>query len=114
MLNGHSGGFDFLKKNFKIVYLVRVRARYKPSLVFRLSLGYSKFKFSAGIQLFSLKTTSHGKTDPKNSFPGSDLRCGDILGEVQSEVGVQGHPVFQHLPVLCGQSTFRPENHFTR
>ena len=114
MLNGHTCGFDFLKKFFDFFYFVRVRARYKPSLVFRLCLVCSKFTFSAGIQLFGLKTTSQGKPDPKNSFPGSDLRCGDILGEVQGEVGVQGHPVFQHLPVLCGQSTFRPENHFTR
>ena len=41
-----------------------------PALVFRLSLVLSmvKFKFSAGIQLFGLKTTSHGKPDLKNEF----------------------------------------------
>ena len=47
-----------------------VRARYKLSLVFRLSTFCSHFKFmlSAGIQLFSLKTTPHGKFDLKNEF----------------------------------------------
>ena len=42
-----------------------VKSRYKLSLVFRLSPVWSKFKFkfSAGIQLFGLKTTSHGKQD---------------------------------------------------
>ena len=95
-----------MEKNFEIFYLVRVRARYKPSLVFRLSLVLSMVKFSAGIQLFGLKTTSHGKPDLKNSFSRSDLRH----GEVQGEVGVQGHPLFQHLPVLCGYSISRPEN----
>ena len=55
-----------------------VRPRYVPSLVFRLSLVCSKFKFSAGIQIFGLKITSHGKPGPKNSFPRSDLRCGDF------------------------------------
>ena len=77
MVNGHCGGFDFLEKNCKIFYLVRVRARYKPSLVFRLSLVLSmvKFKFSAGIQLFGLKTTSHGKPDLKNEFLMSGLQC---------------------------------------
>ena len=72
--------------------------RSRLSLVFRLSPVWNKFTFSAGIQLFGLKTTSHGIPDPKNSF----LRCGDFLGEVLGEVGVQEHPVFQHLPVLCG------------
>ena len=43
----------------------RVGARYKPSLVFRLCLVCSKFKFSAGIQFFGLKTTLHGKPDIK-------------------------------------------------
>ena len=62
MLNGHSGGFDFLEKIFEIFNFVRVRVGYKLSLVFRLSLVLSmvKFKFSAGIQLFGLKATSHG------------------------------------------------------
>ena len=106
---GHCCGFDFLKKKFQNFFRVRVRTRYKPSLVFRLGLVLSMVKFSAGIQLFGLKTTSHGKPDPKNSFSRSDLRH----GEVQGEVGVQGHPLFQHLPVLCGYSTFWLENHFT-
>ena len=68
----HTGGFDFLKKNFEIFYFVRVRARYKLSLVFRLSPVCSKFKLmlSAGIQLFGLKTTSHGKSDLENDFLG--------------------------------------------
>ena len=114
MVIGHTGAFDFLEK-IEIFYFVRVRARYKLSLVFRLSPLCSKFKFmlSVGIQLFGLKTTSHGKPDLKNSFLRSDLRCGDILGEVQGEVGVQGHPVFQHLPVLCGYSTSGHEHHLT-
>ena len=46
----------------------RVGARYKPSLVFRLCLVCSKFKFSAGIQLFGLKKTSQGKPDLKIYF----------------------------------------------
>ena len=58
--------------------MIRVRTRYKLSLVFRLSLVCSKFKFSAGIQLFGMKTTSYGKPDLKNSFPRSDLRCGNF------------------------------------
>ena len=97
VVNGQCGRFDFLKKNFEIFDFVKVRARYKLSLVFRLSQVCSKFKFSVGIQLFGLKTTLHGKPDLKNSFSRSDLRH----SEVQGEVGVQGHPVFQHLPVLC-------------
>ena len=77
MVNGQCGRFDFLKKNFKIFYLVRVRARYKPSLVFRLSPVFSKFRFmfSVGIQLFGLKTTSHGKSDLKNHILKSHLPC---------------------------------------
>ena len=55
-----------------------VRPRYRPSLVFRLSLVCSNFKFSAGIQIFGMKITLHGKPGPKNSFPRSDLRCGDF------------------------------------
>ena len=72
MLNKQCGGFDFLKKNFEILYFARVRARYKFSLVFRLSLVCSKFKlkFFVVIQLFGLKTTSHGKYDLKNEFLG--------------------------------------------
>ena len=75
MVNGHSGAFDFLKKNLIIFFRVRVRARDKLSLVFRLSLVCGKFTFSAGIQLFGLKTTSYGKPDLKNSFLRSDLPC---------------------------------------
>ena len=73
----HWAGFGFLKKNFEIFYFVRVRARYKLSLVFRLSPVCSKFKFmlSTGIQPFGLKTTSHGKPDVMNSFLMSDLPC---------------------------------------
>ena len=105
MLNKQWLRFDFLKKKF----YYRVSARYRPSLVFRLSLVWSKFTFSAGFQLFGLKTTSHGKPDLNIAFPGSDLRCGDVQGEVRE----QDHPMFQHLPVLRGHSTFWPENHFT-
>ena len=66
-----------MKKNFEVFDSVRVRARYKLSLVFRLSLVCSKFKFmlSAGIQLFGLKTTSHGKSDLKIHILRSDLLC---------------------------------------
>ena len=77
MVNGHSGGFDFLKEKFEILILVWVRARYRLSLVFRLSMVCSrlKFKFSTGVQFSSLKTTSHGKPDLKYSFLRSDLSC---------------------------------------
>ena len=77
MVNGQCGRFDFLKKKFEIFDFVRVRARYKLSLVFRLSLVLSKFKFmlSAGIQLFGLKTTSQGKSDLKIHILRSDLPC---------------------------------------
>ena len=63
VLNRHSCGFDFLKKNFEIFHFVRVWATYKLSLVFRLSPVCSKLKqkFFVDIQLFGLKTTSHGK-----------------------------------------------------
>ena len=56
---------------------------YGPSLVFRNSLVCSKFKFSAGIQLFGMKITSHGKPDLKNSLLRSDLRLGEVQGEVR-------------------------------
>ena len=64
-----------MKKYLEILYFARVRARYKLSLIFRFSLVCSifKFKFSGDIKFFSLKTTSHGKSDLKNSFFGSDL-----------------------------------------
>ena len=64
-----------MKKFFEIFHFVRVRARYKLRLVFRLSPVFSKFKLmlSAGIQLFVLKTTSHGKSGLKNSHLMSDL-----------------------------------------
>ena len=56
-----------MKKKFEIFHFVRVRAWYKLSLVFRLSLVLSmvKFKFAESIQLLGLKTTSHGKSDLK-------------------------------------------------
>ena len=41
----HTGGLDFLKKNLEFFYFVRFRARYKLSLVYRLSTVCSKFKF---------------------------------------------------------------------
>ena len=74
---GHCGGFDILKKKFEIFYFVRVIARYKLSLVFRLSTFFCKFELmlSAGIQLFGLKTTSNGKSDLKNEFLKSGLSC---------------------------------------
>ena len=60
----------FWKKHFEIFFWFRVWARYKSSMVFRLSTVWSKFKFMLpmGIQLFGLKTTSHGKPDLKNEF----------------------------------------------
>ena len=59
------------------MFFVRARARYKPSLDFRLSLVCSKlkFKFFVGVQLFDLKTTSHGKFDLKYEFLRSGLPC---------------------------------------
>ena len=74
---GYCAGFDFLKKNLKFFFWFRVWARYNSGMVFRLSLVCSKFKFmfSAGIQFFGLKTTSHGKPDLKNWFLRSDLPC---------------------------------------
>ena len=95
-------GFVFLRKKCEKFFLVMERTRYRLSLVFRLSLVSSKFKFSA------LKTNSHGKSDLKNLILGSDLRH----NEVEVEFRVQDHPVFQHLPVLCGYSTFGNKNHF--
>ena len=67
----------FFEKKFKIILLIRVRGRYKSSLVFSLSPICNKFKFklSVGIKLFGLKTTSHGKPNLKNSFLKSDLPC---------------------------------------
>ena len=66
-----------------------VRVRYRPILVFRLSLVCRKLKFSAGIQLFGMKTTSYGKPHLKNYFLGqiwdtgrfrARSRYGDTLG----------------------------------
>ena len=66
-----------MKKKFEIFYFVKVIARYKLSLVFRLSTFFCKFELmlSAGIQLFGLKTTSNGKSDLKNEFLKSGLPC---------------------------------------
>ena len=72
----------------------------------RLILVSNWFKFTAGVQFFELRMISRGKPGLKNSFPRSDSRCGDILGEAQGEVGVQGHPIPQLLPVPCRYSTF--------
>ena len=90
-------------------FFIIVRSRYRLSLVFRLGLVCSNFKFSAGIQLFGLKTTSHGKPDLKSSFSGSYLRHSKVQGEVR----VQGCLWFQHPPVFCGYSTFCHKNHLT-
>ena len=67
----------YFEKKFEIFYFVRVKARYKLSLVFRVSTFCSMFKFmlSVGIQLFGLKTISHGNPDFKNSFLRSDFPC---------------------------------------
>ena len=79
----------FFEKKFWNFFSVRVRTRYKLSLVFKLSPVSSKFKFmlSARIQLFGLKTNSHGKPDLKNSFPKSDLRCGDFRVRLRWKLG---------------------------
>ena len=61
------------------------------SLVYRLSLVYSMFTFFVGIQLFGMKTTS---------FLISEIRF--ETWRDQGEVQAQGHPVFHHLPFLCG------------
>ena len=68
----HWAGFGFLKKNFEIFYFVRVRARYKLSLVFRLSPVCSKFKFmfSVGIQLLAWKPLSMVNLTSKYEFLG--------------------------------------------
>ena len=61
--------------------MVRVRARYKLRLVFRFSPVFSKLKFMllVGIQLFVLKTTSHCKSDLKNSYLMSDLPWEEVF-----------------------------------
>ena len=71
-----------MKIFFEIFNFVRVRARYKLRLVFRLSPVFSKFMFmlSAGIQLYGLKTTSHGKSDHKNELFTSGLLCEVVFG----------------------------------
>ena len=81
MLNKQCGRFGFLKKKFKIVHFVRVWATFKLSLVFRLSPVCSKLKqkFFMDIQLFGLKTTSHGKFDLKNEFLRSDIPCAVVF-----------------------------------
>ena len=101
MLNGHTCGFDFFEKKNLNFFLGQGQGQVKSSLVFRLCLVLSMVKFSAGNQLFGLKTTSPGKPDAKNSFLTSDLRHSGVQGEVW----VQGHPVVQHLPILRGYST---------
>ena len=85
----------FLERKLE-VFLVMVRSRYGLSMVYRLSLVCSNFTFSVGIQLFALRTI--GKPGLIFSFQRSDLRH----TEVQGEVHVQDHPVFQPFPVLCG------------
>ncbi len=98
MLNKQWGRFDFLKKNFEIFFLDMVRPRYGPSLVFRLSLVCSKFKFSVqlSMQLFGMKITSYGKPDLKNSFPRSDLRCGDFRVRFRGRLGY-GNTLYSNI-----------------
>ena len=40
-----------------------------------------KFKFFVGIQLFGLKTTSHGKSDLKNEFLGQIYHVNGFSGQ---------------------------------
>ena len=83
-----------------------VRPRYRPSLVFRLSLVFSKFKISEGIQLYGLKITSYGKSYPKNSFLRSDLRCGRF--KVRSRVrSVYRDTLYPNIsPFFAGSQLF--------
>ena len=62
--------FDFLKKKFEIFIFGRGRVKVKAQPCFQGQPVCSKFKlkFFAGIHLFGLKTTSHGKSDLKNEF----------------------------------------------
>ena len=74
---GHSCGFDILKEKIENFFGSGSGPGYKSSMVLRLSLVLSmvKFKFSAYIQFFGLKTTSHGKSDLKNELIRSGLPC---------------------------------------
>jgi len=68
MPNKKCGGFDFWRKKIDIFHFVRVRAKYNLSLVSRLSRIHVHVTHArTGIQLFGLKTTSHGKSDLKNT-----------------------------------------------
>ena len=77
MVIGHSCGFDILKEKIENFFGSGSGPGYKSSMVFRLNLVLSmvKFKFSVCIQIFGLKTTSHGKPDLISSFLRSDLPC---------------------------------------
>ena len=101
-----------------------VRPRYGPSLVFRLSLVCSKFKFSAGIQIFGMKITSHGKPGSKNSFPRSDSRCGNFRVRFMVKLGYRDTLYCNICPFSVGSQLFAmkitshgkpgPQNSFRR
>ena len=81
MLNKQWIRFDFLKKKFEIFIFGHGQVQVQAQPGFQGQPVDSKFKlkFFAGIQLFGLKTTSHGKPDLKNSFLRSDLPCQGIF-----------------------------------
>ena len=76
-MNDHSDKLDFILIEF---FLVKVRARYKDSLVFRLSLVCSKSKFSTGIQLFAMTTTSYALVDSSLFFVPTKYECAKLIG----------------------------------
>ena len=94
------------KKFLTFYFFVMVRSRYKLSLVFRLIPVCSKFKlkFSVGIQLFDLKTTSHGKPDLRNSFLRSDLPCEVVFQAKKLNTS-------RDLELGHAQNKVEPENH---
>ena len=67
MVNGHSGAFDFFEKefiNFSLGQgLGQVQAQ--PGFQAQPGLQEAQVHILLGIQLFGLKTTSHGKADLK-------------------------------------------------
>ena len=96
VLNKQWGRFDFLKKIFEIFFLVLVRPRYgtawfSGSACFAVSLSSPRaFNF--------LAWKSHHMVNLTQKIHFRGLIWGAAL---QGEVGIQGQPVVQHLPVLC-------------
>ena len=67
--------FDFLKKKYELFIFGhgQVQVQAQPGFQGQPVCRKFKFKFFVGIQLFGLKTTSHGKSDLKNEFFRSGL-----------------------------------------